>query len=208
MRVTVVGTGNMGRAVARRALAGGHHVTVVGTHIAKADDLAEELTGEGPVRGAERAEGDIVVFAVPYTEAPHAVRQHADELGGAVIVDVTNPVDLGTMEPIRVELGSAAAVIADVAPEGAPVVKAFNTTFAGALHAGQVGGQPLDVFIAGDDADAKTKVARLVTDGGMRPIDVGSLERAREMEATAYLHMAAQGPLGGGFATALKVLTP
>jgi glutamyl-tRNA reductase len=47
MNVTVIGTGNMARAVATRALAGGHHVTFVGTHLSKALDLADELTGEG-----------------------------------------------------------------------------------------------------------------------------------------------------------------
>ena len=37
MDVTIVGTGNMARAIATRALAGGHHVTLVGTHLSKAD---------------------------------------------------------------------------------------------------------------------------------------------------------------------------
>ena len=55
------------------------------------------------------------------------------------------------------------------------MVKAFNTTYAGTLLAGEVAGEPLDVFIVGDDADAKNKVAELVRDGGMRPIDTGPL---------------------------------
>jgi len=152
VRVTIVGTGNMARGVAARALAGSHHVTFVGTDIGKAEDLADELTGLGPVRASETAEGDLVVLAVPYTQAPHAVRQHAGELGGAVIVDATNPIDLSVLEPLDVSpFRSGAEVIADVAPEGVPVVKAFNTAFAGTLVAGAVAGHPLDIFIAGDD---------------------------------------------------------
>jgi hypothetical protein len=209
VKVAIIGTGNMARAIATRALAGGHHVTFVGTDISKADDLAEEMTGLGPVAGSELAEGDVVVLAVPYTEAPHAVRQHASELDGAVLVDVTNPVDLSTLEPLDIDVEpftSGAQVIEDVAPDGARVVKAFNTTFAGTLLAGEVAGQPLDVFIAGDDEDAKALVAGLARDGGLRPVDAGALRRARELEALGYLHMAVQGPLGTAFTSAVKVL--
>jgi hypothetical protein len=47
---------------------------------------------------------------------------------------------------------------------------------------------------------------RLVSDGGMRPIDAGRLARTRE-EATALLHMEIRGSLGGRYSTAIKVLT-
>ena len=209
MRVTIVGTGAMARGIATRALAGGHEVTFVGTALAKAEDLADELAGEGQVSAADEVGGDLVVLAVPYTEAPHVVRRHAAALEGAVIVDPTNPIDIAAFEPLRdgyVEpFGSGAAVIAAEAP-GVPLVKAFNTTFAGTLVAGEVGGRPLDVFLAGDDAEANAKVAELVRDGGLRPIDAGSLERARELEAAGFLHMAVQASLGTAFGSALSVL--
>jgi predicted dinucleotide-binding enzyme len=211
MRVTIVGTGNMARGIATRALAGGHHVMFVGTDLGKAQDLADEMTSEGPVRAAEEIGGDLVVLAVPYTEAPHVVAQYADQLDGMVVVDVTNTVDMSTLEPLYASVapfGSGAEVIADAAPDGATVVKAFNTTFAGTLVAGAVAGQPLDVFVAGDDDEAKARVMQLARDGGTRPIDVGPLAHARELEAAGYLHMAAQGTLGTDFASALKVLGP
>jgi predicted dinucleotide-binding enzyme len=207
MRVTIIGTGNMARGVAVRALAGGHRVTFVGTALGKAEDLADELAGRGEVAASETVDADVVVLAVPYTQAPHAVRQHAAELGGAVLVDITNPVDVSVFEPLDVSpFSSGAETIASVAPEGAAVVKAFNTTFAGTLVAGAVAGHPLDVLLAGDDADAKAAVSRLVEDGAMRPIDAGPLARARELEALGYLHMAVQAPLGTGFASAVKLL--
>ena len=209
MRVTIVGTGAMARGIATRALAGGHHVRFVGTALAKAEDLADEMTGEGPVQASEQLGGDLVVLAVPYTEAPHVVRTYADTLEGAVIVDPTNPVDIAAFEPLRhgyIEpWGSGAQVIAAEAP-GVPVVKAFNTTFAGALVAGQVAGRPLDVFLAGDDAAAKERVSTLIRDGGLRAIDAGPLARARELEAAGFLHMAIQGALGTAFGSALTVL--
>jgi predicted dinucleotide-binding enzyme len=212
MRVTIIGTGNMARGIAARAMAGGHHVTFVGTHIGKAEDLADELSGLGPVSSAEEVGGDLTVLAVPYTEAPHVVRQYAAQLDGTVLVDVTNPIDISVLEPLDgayVEpFGSGAEVIAAEAPDPTKVVKAFNTTFAGTLLTGAVAGHPLDVFIAGDDAEAKAKVAQLASDGGLRPIDAGALARARELEALGYLHMAVQPALGTAFASAVKVISP
>ena len=75
--------------------------------------------------------------------------------------------------------GERNLVVVTSANPRARVVKAFNTTFASALVAGWVGGLPLDVFLAGDDARAKSRVAALVTDGGMRPVDTGPLRRAQ-----------------------------
>lgn len=87
------------------------------------------------------------------------------------------------------------------------MVKAFNTTFAGTLVDGEVAGQPLDVFIAGDDADAKETVAELARGGGLNPIDVGPLRRARELERMGFLHMALQDGLGTGYGSAVKVIS-
>jgi predicted dinucleotide-binding enzyme len=207
VNVSIVGTGNMARGIAVRALAGGHRVTIVGSALGKAEELADELAGLGEVRPGEAVSGDIVVLAVPYTAAPHALRQHAAELDGAVVVDITNPVDVSVLEPLDVSpFRSGAEMIADVAQDGVAVVKAFNTTFAGTLVAGAVAGHQLDVFIAGDDEDAKRTVARLAEDGSLRPIDAGPLRRARQLEALGYLHMVVQAPLGTSFASAVKLL--
>jgi predicted dinucleotide-binding enzyme len=92
-----------------------------------------------------------------------------------------------------------------VGPQGTPVVKAFNTTFAPTLVAGEVAGQRLDVFIAGDDDGAKAKVSQLVSDGGLRPIDAGTLSRAQQLESLGFLHISLQQPLGLGFASAIKL---
>ena len=72
-------------------------------------------------------------------------------------------------------------------PPAARVVKAFNTTFARTLVAGTVAGQPLDVFIAGDDAAAKATIPQLVEAGGLCAIDTGPLSRARHLEEMGLL---------------------
>jgi 8-hydroxy-5-deazaflavin:NADPH oxidoreductase len=92
-------------------------------------------------------------------------------------------------------------------PTGTRVVKAFNITFSGTLVEGQVAGQPLDVLIAGDDEEAKEMVAQLVRDGGLRTIDVGPLERARQLEGLGFFGMMLQHPLELNFQSAWKLIS-
>jgi predicted dinucleotide-binding enzyme len=101
---------------------------------------------------------------------------------------------------------SAAEEIAKLVPDGTPVVKAFSTTFGRTLVAGEVAGQKLDVLIAGDDEAAKEKIAALAREGGMRPIDVGPLHRARQIEQLGFLHISLQDRLGTGFGSAVRFL--
>jgi 8-hydroxy-5-deazaflavin:NADPH oxidoreductase len=206
MDVTIIGTGNMARAIATRALAGGHSVTLLGTEAAKAQAVADDLSGD--VRAGQVGDGlagDVVILAVWYAAVDDVLARYRDELAGKVVVDVTNPIDVDAFEPLELEAGSAAQEIADKVP-GAKVVKAFNTTFAPTLAEGRVAGQPLDVFVASDHEDAKRTVSQLVEDGGLRPVDAGPLARAHELEALGYLHMALQQPLGTGFSSTVKIL--
>ena len=209
MDVAIVGTGNMARGIGSRLVGGGHEVTLYGTELGRAEALAGELGGSANAATVgDPIAGDVVVLAVWYPVASEVVQRYGSQLGGKVVVDISNPLDLEAFEPISPEAGSGAQEVAAAAP-GARVVKAFNTTFAGTLAGGgEVAGQPLDVFIASDDDEAKQTVAALVRDGGLRPVDVGPLRRARELEALGYLHMAVQEPLGAGFGSAVKVLTP
>ena len=206
MDITIIGTGNMARGIATRALAGGNAVTLLGTSTEKAQALAAELPGDvaaGQVGDA--LAGDVVVLALWYQAVPDVLARYGDQLDGKVVVDITNPVDLDTYAPLTVEAGSVAQEIANTVP-GAKVVKAFNTTFASTLVEGQVAGTPLDVFVAGDDDDAKGVVAQLATDGGLRAIDVGPLGLAHQLEGAGYLNMAVQPALGTNYGSALKVV--
>jgi len=207
MDVTIIGTGNMARGIATRALAGGHAVTLLGTEQEKAQALAGELSGDvktGTV--GDPIAGDVVVLALWYQALDDVLGRYDGQLDGKTIIDITNPVDLNTYAPLTVEAGSAAQEIASKAP-GAKVVKAFNTTFAGSLVEGQVSGQPLDVFVASDDDEAKETVRELAESGGLRVLDAGPLAHARQLEGAGYLHMAVQQGLGGTYASALKVVS-
>jgi 8-hydroxy-5-deazaflavin:NADPH oxidoreductase len=207
MRVTIIGAGNMGRGVGTRAVAGGHEVEIADRDPAEAQKLAEELAGSATALDPSAPiGGDVVVFAVYYPGIKDAVRQYGDQLRGKVVVDITNPVDTETWDSLATTPGSSSAEeVQQLVPEGTPVVKAFNTTFAPTLVKGEVDGQPLDVLIAGDDEEAKQKVATLASDGGLRPIDVGPLRRAQQLEQLGFLHIAIQQPHNLGFGSAIKL---
>ena len=214
MDVTIIGAGNMGRGIGHRIVAGSHSVTIVDRDPEEAEQLTEELRGtaqggatvEAAEPGAELRD-DVVVLAVYYPGNLEIARDLGERLAGKVVVDISNPLN-ETFDGLATAPGtSAAEEVAQSAPAGARVVKAFNTTFSGTLVEGQVAGQPLDVLIAGDDAEAKETVAQLVRDGGLRAIDVGPLERARELEGLGFLGIALQQPLGLNFQSAWKLIS-
>lgn len=212
MNITIIGAGNMGRGIGTRAAAGGHSVTFVDANPETAEKAAADVKASAR-KGAKVSAasldaelGDVVVLAVWYGTNIEIARQLGTKLAGKVVVDIANPLN-STYDGLATAPDSSSAEdLAKAVSAGAKVVKAFNTTFAGTLLAGQVAGQPLDVFIAGDDADAKAKVAQLATDGGLRAIDAGALHRSRQIEAMQLLHITLQGALGTNWGSAVKIL--
>jgi NADPH-dependent F420 reductase len=207
MKVTIVGAGKMGRGIGKRLVAGGNEVQIIDRDPAEAQVLATEL-GDSATAAAQgdAFDGEVVVLALYYPGVKDAVEQYRGQLAGKVVVEISNPIDFSTFDGLATPPDrSAAEEIAGLLPEGTPVVKAFNTTFAGTLWAGEVAGQQLDVFIAGDDEEAKGRLAALAEAGGLRPIDVGPLRRAQQLEQLGFLHIGLQEPLGAGFGSAVKL---
>jgi 8-hydroxy-5-deazaflavin:NADPH oxidoreductase len=170
-RVSIIGTGNMGQAIAAVAGKGGNSVELIGS----SDD--------------QQVTGDVVVLAVPYPAVADVLASRGESLAGKVVVDITNPLDFTTFDSLTVPSDSSAAAEIAAALPRSRVLKAFNTTFAATLAAGAVGPLPTTVLIAGDDADAKSLLAGIVTAGGLRAEDAGSLRRARELEALGFLQL-------------------
>jgi NADPH-dependent F420 reductase len=214
MNVTIIGAGNMGKGIGTRLVAGGHSVTFVDANPETAEKVAADVRASAK-NGAQVTTaslgdaqlGEVVVFAVWYGTNIELAKQLGTKLAGKIVVDIANPLN-STFDGLATAADSSSAEdVARAIASGAKVVKAFNTTYAGTLMAGQVAGQPLDVFIAGDDADAKNKVAELVKDAGMRPIDTGPLSRARQIEGMQFLHIVTQGTLGTNWASTIKILS-
>ena len=184
----------------------GHSVTVVDRDPEEAEQLVEELRGRGSRNcrsgrtwcGAAQGGDDRRDVL---SRALEIARDLGDRLAGKVVVDIANPLNQ-TFEGLATAPGtSAAEELAESAPSGTRVVKAFN------IIEGQAAGQRLDVFLAGDGDGAKETVAQLVRGGGLRAIDVGPLERTRHLEGLGVLGLALQQPLGLKFQSACKLIS-
>jgi 8-hydroxy-5-deazaflavin:NADPH oxidoreductase len=213
MNVTILGAGKMGRAIGTRLAAGGHTITLVDRNPENAEKVAAEIRASvksDPKVYTDTFEtvqpGDVVILAVWYGVNLELVKKLGTKLAGKVVVDIANPLN-STYDGLATTPDSSSAEdVAKAAAPGTRVVKAFNTTFAGTLMTGQVAGQALDVFIAGDDPEARQMVAQLVMDGGMRPVDTGPLSRSRQIEGMQLIQILVQGSLGTNWGSSIKII--
>jgi predicted dinucleotide-binding enzyme len=182
--ISVIGSGNMASAIGALALRAGNAVEVIGRDAAKAAALARTL-GDGATVGTWGAvpAGDIVILAVPFASAVPVVSEYGERLADKIIVDITNPFDASATGLAIPDGTSVAQLVAKAAPASTHVVKAFNTLFRDVLAAGG----PLDVFMAGDDEQAKARVSAFITSLGLRPRDAGDLSMAHWLEGAGLL---------------------
>lgn len=181
LRIGIIGTGNIGGALARHWARAGHELVISSRHPEELEALADEL---GPkVRAATPAEaarfGDVVLVSVPYKAMPQIGRDYGDLLAGKIVLDTGNPIPRrdGEMAVEALEKGTGIAS-AEYLP-GARLVRAFNCIPAWSL-ANRANRKPerIAIPIAGDDSEALAVARRLVDDAGFDAVVVGRLTRA------------------------------
>ncbi|TDC86307.1 NAD(P)-binding domain-containing protein [Actinomadura sp. 7K507] len=199
--ISIIGTGNMARTIGALAVTGGNTVEVMGRDHDKAADLAKAL-GDGATTGEWGAvpSGDIVLVALLSASVVPVVAHYGDALAGKVIIEISNPFNATADGLDRSGVTSIAQEAAKVAPASASVVKGFNTIFRHVLEQGRP-----DVFIAGDDAQAKAMVEAFIKSLGLRPMDAGGLEMAHWLEGAGVLTMGLARHGAGGWNFALGV---
>jgi 8-hydroxy-5-deazaflavin:NADPH oxidoreductase len=197
--ITIIGSGNMATAIGTRAAKHGHTIELMSRNTAKAQALADQI-GHGTTVGTfgARPAGDIVILAVLYSGAVEVVAHYGDALAGKILVDITNPFNAEASGLVTTPGNSVSEQIAAAAPEGAHVVKAFNMLFRGVL----ADDKPVDVFFAGDGAEAKARFAAFLESLDMRPLDAGGLDMAHTLEWAGILLMGLARN-GAGFDLAL-----
>jgi len=178
VRIGIIGTGSIGGTLARLWTTAGHEIAVANS---RGPGSLTDLVGSlGPLAHAMTVEdaaafGEIVVLAVPFRRLEALPRPEL--VMGKVVVDAMNPYAEGGG---LLDLGgrTSSSLTAERLP-GARLVKAFNTMHPETLASG---GRPhvpeeqrLVIFLAGDDARAKERVATLIREAGFAPVDTGSL---------------------------------
>jgi len=207
MKLTVIGAGNVGQAIARAGMRAGHEVVITASTAGSAEAVANDLgvsSAGSNVEGVRDA--DMVVIAVPYDTAAEVAREIADGVAGKPVIDATNPLS-SDGSGLAVTERSGAEVLQEAAPK-AFVVKAFNTVFAGNQAEPVVDDVQLDGFYAGDSEDAKATVARFLSSVGYRPVDAGPLQAARALEQMAFLNISLNARNGWPWRSGWKLMGP
>jgi hypothetical protein len=191
MKIGILGSGNVGQALAKGFLAEGREV-LLATHEPDGDkgaQLKKDFPQATVCTFAVAAEqGGLLVLAVPWSAAQSAIElAGVEHTANKTVIDATNVIDrAGDTMVYGFPSRSAAEQIQQWLPESR-VVKAFNTVGADLMYKPDFGGTKPTMFIAGNDADAKQQVSDMVMAFGWEPLDAGSLTASRELEAMALV---------------------
>ena len=185
LKIGIIGTGEIGGALARHWGAAGHQLLISSRHPDQLRALAREI---GPnVKVGTPAEaaafGEVVLVSVPYSAMPQVGRDYAAQLKGKVVLDTGNPYPGRDGEmAVRDRQRGTGVASAEYLP-GTRLVRAFNAINSGPL-ANQAFEKPerLGIPLASDDPEAMKIAAQLVSDAGFDPVPVGGLARAREFD--------------------------
>lgn len=185
MKIGIIGTGEIGGALARHWGAAGHQLLISSRHPEELRALARAI-GPNVKVGTPReaaAFGEVVLVSVPYAATPQVGRDYAAELKGKVVLDTGNPYPGRDGEmAVRDRQRGTGVASAEYLP-GTRLVRAFNAINSGPL-ANQAYRRPekLGIPLASDDPEAMRIAAQLVSDAGFDPVPVGGLARAREFD--------------------------
>jgi 8-hydroxy-5-deazaflavin:NADPH oxidoreductase len=189
MRVAIIGIGNVGGSIAR-GLRGKGHQTILGTRdpgSAEALALAAQTdaTLAQPAEAARQA--DIVILALPWGAAEAAVGALGD-MTGKIVIDCMNPLGMvdGALGLTVGHTTSGGEIVQGWMP-GAHVVKTLNQVGAEIMADNAALPHRPVMFMAGNDADAKARVAELLTALGFAALDAGDLTKARILEPFAMV---------------------
>lgn len=189
-KIGIIGSGNVGSALARGLTRAGHDVRTVG----KDQDAIHDSAGWA----------ELVLLAVPFGALDAVIKAAGERLEGKIVVDVTNSLDADMN--LAVGFTTSGAEELQKKLRKSRVVKAFNTVFAQHMDSGKLGDQRLTAFVAGDDEPSRKQVIELARTIGFDPVDAGPLKNARLIEPLAYLNIQLGYVLGMGTQIGFKLL--
>jgi predicted dinucleotide-binding enzyme len=220
MRIGIIGTGNMGRALGLRWARGGHDVFFGSRDRSKAKAIAASGPGSAGAGDLDAAAafGDVVLYTVRDV-FPSGLLRRPQALDGKILIDCNNSAILGLDIPdpnhrpsihFNTPIPSLAERLAADA-KGARVVKAFNTIPSKIieLEREHLARHRVSVFLCSDEPQAKSVVSTLAEELGFVGVDSGELERAQLVEAVAnFIRFQILGMGLGPFATIAIHLVP
>lgn len=209
MKVGILGSGDVGKALARGFAGAGHQVMIGSRSPEKLSGFVKDTAGVTSGTFDQTAKfGDLLALATLGVATEEAIRLAGREnFGGKVVIDATNPLDFSGGMPPKLFVGHTDSLGERVQRwlPGARVVKAFNTAGNAFFVNPQLPGGPPDMFIGGNDADAKKTVSQICEQWGWGVIDLGGIESARYLEPMCMVWVL-HGALSGAWTHAFKML--
>ncbi|MFV8365925.1 NADPH-dependent F420 reductase [Flavobacterium sp. XS1P27] len=193
-KVTVIGLGNIGTAVATNLVKGNHSVIVADKTFEKATELANKLgILAQPATVADAIKkADIVVLAIYFDPIKALFKTYATELQGKIIVDPSNPIapdENGGFKKIISADESAGEILSSLLPDGAKLVKALGTLGAASLASTAFQTPEKAVqFYATDDTGINSEIEDLIRDNGFEPLRIGGINQSIRIEVFGDLH--------------------
>ena len=191
LKIGIVGTGNIGGALATHWAKAGHELVISSRHPEELKDLAKSLGPKVRVGTPSEAAkfGDVILLSVPYKATPQVGRDLANDWQGKILLDTGNPYPFrdGAMAEDARKRGTG--VTSKEYLPGVRLVRAFNAINEGNLKDdGNRKGGLWAIPLASDDAEALKVAERLVRDAGFDPVVVGGLARAREFDVGSKVY--------------------
>ena len=190
LKIGILGSGPAGQTLAAGFLDKGHPVMLGSRDVAKLDGWLRHAGPEGQIGTfAETAEfGDVIVLSVLGSAADEVVKlAGVENLIGKIVIDASDPLDFSSGRP-GLFIGTTDSLgerIQRLIPR-AYVVKGLNIVQADVMINPRLTGDEPDMFIAGDNEEAKHTVTQLLAEFGWSVIDLGGIENARWLEALSF----------------------
>jgi predicted dinucleotide-binding enzyme len=207
MRIGILGSGDVGKSLARGFLGRGDEVMIGSRSPEKLAGFAKQYGAKAGTFEETAKFGEMLALATLGTGTEEALKLAGDNFAGKVVIDATNPLRFAPGVPPMLSISGDDSLGEQVQSwlPSARVVKAFNTVGNALFVKPQLPGGPPDMFICGNDAEAKKSVTELCRDWGWGVIDIGPISGSRYLEAmclTWVLH----GILSGSWTHAFKML--
>ncbi len=193
-KVAVIGLGKIGEAIATNLVKGGHSVILAARDSAKTKALETKLGNLAIPKEIAAAinEADIIIPAIYFNALKEFFKTYSTELGGKIIVDVSNPIapdGNGGFKKIIGENESAGKILSELIPENTKLIKAFGTLGVGSLlNAAFNASEKKVLFYASDSTNSNKQIEEVIKSSGFVPFHVGGLDQSIRIEVFGDLH--------------------
>jgi predicted dinucleotide-binding enzyme len=193
MKIGIIGSGIVGQTLGT-GLAGLGHEVKLGTREPSSEKVQEWLAKAGANASAGTFDevatfGEVIILATHWDGTENALRlAGAENLAGKVLIDATNPLKFGPTGPdLAIGFTDSAGESVQRWAADSKVVKAFNIVPAALMVDAALLGETADMFIAGNDEEAKQTTTEILKAFGWSVVDMGSIEESRLIEPLGML---------------------